>query len=151
MAKKRLSAVTKVTTAGDNDYIVMNTSDGKTVQIKKADFADVIADVMRVATEEKRGLISSALFQSIIGLTGWFNADKMNNMLTNQSKGITFVFFKTAYIANFTPTANYAIGFSFLITNENSAETQYIFDYAGKIYMRRHNGTEWGDMNLIMG
>lgn len=57
MAKKRLSEVTKVATAGNNDYIVMNAADGKTVQIKKGDLTEAIADAMRLATEQVNGLM----------------------------------------------------------------------------------------------
>jgi len=64
MAKKRLNTVTKVTTAGGNDYIVMNASDGKTVQIKRADFANVMADIMRVATDKQHGLENKVYAQS---------------------------------------------------------------------------------------
>ncbi|MCD8030027.1 MAG: hypothetical protein LUF85_04150 [Bacteroides sp.] len=59
MGKKKLNEITKVSTAGDNDHIVMNTSEGSTVQIKKADLANAMADVMRVASNKKNGLMSS--------------------------------------------------------------------------------------------
>jgi len=65
MAKKKLSAVTKVTTVGDNDYIVINASDGKTVQIKKVDLANALADVMRTVDTNKKGLLSPSMYQYI--------------------------------------------------------------------------------------
>lgn len=58
----KLNEVTKVTTMNDNDYILMNAADGSTVQIKRADFVSAMADVMRVATKEKNGLMSASNF-----------------------------------------------------------------------------------------
>lgn len=49
MAKKRLSNVSKVTAATDSDYIVMNTADGKTVQIRKVELAKALAANIPVA------------------------------------------------------------------------------------------------------
>jgi len=75
MAKKKLSTVTKVATAESNDYIVMNASDGKTVQIRRDDLATIMADIMRTATAEKNGLLSLSLF------------NKIKNHATNHSDG----------------------------------------------------------------
>lgn len=78
MATKKMSEITKVTTAGDNDYIVMNTVDGKNVQIKKTDLANALADVMRTATTEINGLMSST---DKLNTTSWYSNSPMGGSM----------------------------------------------------------------------
>lgn len=63
----KLNEVAKATTMNSTDYIPFIQSDGGIGQIKRGDLAIVMADVMRLASSEKNGLMPAGIYGRVYG------------------------------------------------------------------------------------
>lgn len=116
------------------------------IDIKDASIAEEVRKNMAEATKLSKGLFIPSMFEVLKSIIVPVDEVAMQKPLTDQVNRL--VAFTSVYIPNITPNANWIFGFAFR-AGGSIREVQFLFDFAGKIYRRAHDGNEWDKTVVI--